>query len=106
MLFPSQAKEAEEIKQPFITQGERSDCIISKFSPLLAFPYGNAASDKLYTEDCRNYKYRAQKRRLDEECETVQKSFFGTFDLAGHHLGNWLESSPAEKALEVLVDSY
>lgn len=67
MLFPSQAKEAGEIKEPFITQGEGSECIISKFSPLLAFPHGNAASDRLYTEDCRTYKYRAQKRRLDEE---------------------------------------
>lgn len=46
-----------------------------------------------------------EKRRLDEEDETVQKSFVGTFDLADHHLGNWLEGGSAEKNLGVLVGS-
>lgn len=88
MLFPSQTKVAGETKEPFVTHGEGSDCIMSKFPPLLTFPHGNGASNKLYTEDCRIYKYRAQKRRLDKEGETVKKSFFDTFNLAGHQLRN------------------
>lgn len=51
MLFPSETKVVGEIKKPFITQGEGSDFIISKFPPLPTFPCGNAVSNKLYTED-------------------------------------------------------
>lgn len=50
--------------------GKEMIASFKSFAPLLTFPHGNAASKQLYTEDCRVYGYRAQKRRLNEEGET------------------------------------
>lgn len=88
-LSQRRTKVAEETKEPSVAYGEGSDCIGSKASHLLTFPHGNTASKKLYTEDRRVYRYRAQKKKAWwRRWNTVQKRSCGVLDLDGHQIRN------------------